>query len=63
MQDALDALRAAGKEVLAPDVARLSPLISQHMNFSGTYHFNLPDNLSAGQHRPLRTPDRSDEEP
>src|SRR5947207_13390276 len=27
MQDALDALRAAGKEVLAPDVARLSPLI------------------------------------
>ena len=63
MQDALDSLRAAGKEVLTPDVARLSPLISQHMNFSGTYHFNLPDNLSSGQHRPLRTPDRPDEEP
>ncbi len=63
MQDVLDALRAAGKEVLASDVARLSPLISQHINFSGTYHFNLPDHLSSGQHRPLRTPDRADEEP
>jgi TnpA family transposase len=62
-QDALDTLRAAGKEVLAPDVARLSPLLSQHINFSGTYHFNLPESLSAGQHRPLRTPDRPDGEP
>ena len=61
-QDALDTLRAEGKEVLAPDIARLSPLVSQHINFSGTYHFNLPDSLSTGQHRPLRTPDRPDEE-
>ncbi len=58
----LDTLRAAGKEVLALDVARLSPLLSQHINFSGTYHFNLPESLSAGQHRPLRTPDRPDGE-
>ncbi len=29
MQDALEALQTAGKEVLAPDVARLSPLTSQ----------------------------------
>ncbi|WP_201364661.1 hypothetical protein [Dictyobacter formicarum] len=49
--------------MLASDVARLSPLISQHINFSGTYHFHLPDNLSAGQHRPLRTPEQPDDEP
>jgi hypothetical protein len=63
MQDALEALQTAGKEVLTPDVALLPPLTSQHINFSGKYHFNLPDSLAAGQHRPLRTPDRPDEEP
>jgi len=47
-QDALEALWATGKEVLAADVARLSPLISQHINFSGKYHFDLPDMLAAG---------------
>ena len=62
MQDALEVLRGAGKEVLDSDVARLSPLLSQHINFSGTYHFNLPESLSTGQHRPLRTPDRPDED-
>jgi TnpA family transposase len=63
MQDALEALRTSGKEVLASDVARLSPLVSQHINFSGKYHFDLPDMLAAGQHRPLRTPDQPDDEP
>jgi Tn3 transposase DDE domain len=63
MQDALEALYATGKEVLASDVARLSPLVSQHINFSGKYHFDLPDMLAAGQHRPLRTPDHPDDEP
>ncbi len=62
MQDALEDVRGAGKDVLDSDVVRLSPLVSQHINFSGTYHFNLPDSLSTGQHRPLRTPDRPDEE-
>src|SRR5713101_10137059 len=62
-QDALEALRAAGKETLAPDIARLSPLVSQHINFSGKYHFDLPDLLAAGQHRALRTPDQRDDEP
>ncbi len=62
IQDALEALRAVGKDVLDSDVARLSPLLSQHINFSGTYHFNLPASLSAGQHRPLRALDRPDEE-
>ena len=61
IQDALEALRAVGKDVLDSDVARLSPLLSQHINFSGTYHFNLPASLSAGQHRPLRALDRPDE--
>ncbi len=63
MQDALEALRGAGKDVLDTDIARLSPLVSQHINFSGTYHFNLPESLSTGQHRPLRTLDQPDEEP
>ena len=62
-QDALEALRTTGKEVLAPDVARLSPLLSQHINFSGKYHFDLSDTLAAGQHRALRIPDQPDSEP
>jgi hypothetical protein len=62
-QDALEALRTTGKEVLAPDVARLSPLLSQHINFSGKYHFDLSDTLAAGQHRALRIPDQADSEP
>ncbi len=62
MQDAIEALRTAGKEVIAPDIARLSPLTTQHINFSGKYHFDLPDNLSAGQHRSLREPEQPDEE-
>ena len=63
MQDALETLRATGKEVLASDVAMLSPLVPQHINFSGKYHFDLPDMLAAGQHRPLRIPVQPDDEP
>ena len=63
MQDAVDVLRGAGKEVLTPDIARLSPLTTQHINFSGKYHFDLPDSLSTGQHRPWRELEQSDEEP
>ncbi|GHO62788.1 hypothetical protein KSC_016800 [Ktedonobacter sp. SOSP1-52] len=62
-QGTLETLRTTGKEVLASDVARLSPLVSQHINFSGKYHFDLPDLLASGQQRALRTPDQPDDEP
>jgi hypothetical protein len=47
--------------VLQEDVERLSPLVLQHMNLQGTYHFTLPESVAQGNHRPLRRP--SGEEP
>jgi hypothetical protein len=37
--------------------------VNTHMAECRAYHFNLSDSLSAGQHHPLRIPDRADEEP
>jgi len=37
------------------DVARLSPLLHDHVNVLGRYDFTLPENIAAGQLRPLRT--------
>jgi len=51
---ALDRLRGAGHAVRDEDIARLSPLIHDHINMLGTYRFALPRQLSAGQFRPLR---------
>ncbi len=45
MQDAIEALRDDGKEMLAPDIARLSPLTTHYIDVSGKYHFDLPDSL------------------
>ena len=59
MSRALDDLRASGHAVRVEDVARLSPLFHDHINVLGRYRFALPDQLSAGQYRPLRDPDRS----
>ena len=55
-QAALDALRAEGAEVRDEDVARLSPLGSEHVGMLGRYHFELSGAVSRGELRPLRDP-------
>ena len=59
-QAALDALRAQGWDVREEDVARLSPLGSEHINVLGRYHFELA--IARGELRPLRDPSLTDEE-
>lgn len=58
MSRALDGLRESGYAVRDEDVARLSPLLHDHINVLGRYRFALPEQLSAGQYRPLRDPNR-----
>ena len=53
---ALAQLRRDGFPVEDADVERLSPLIHDHINLLGRYHFAKPDNLGGGQLRPLRDP-------
>jgi hypothetical protein len=36
------------------DLARLSPLGTNHINVLGRYHFSLPDAIARGEFRPLR---------
>jgi hypothetical protein len=39
------------------DVARLSPLIYEHINMLGRYSFAVPDEVARGELRPLRNPE------
>ena len=52
---ALEQIRGEGIRITAADVARLSPLGFDHLNFLGRYSFSLPEHLRDGQLRPLRT--------
>ena len=55
MQQALEQ-RQETEGVLDPDdVARLSPLLHEHVNMLGRYDFTLPEATAAGQLRSLRT--------
>ncbi len=54
---ALNQLRIRGGEVKPEDVARLSPLEYQHINFLGQYSFALTESIARGELRPLRDPD------
>ena len=55
LQQALEQ-RQETEGVLNPeDVARLSPLLHEHVNMLGRYDFTLPEAVAAGQLRPLRT--------
>src|SRR5438270_3689803 len=56
MDAALTQLRTEGFEVNAEDVARLSPLLYQHINFQGRYAFALSEAVAQGGFRPLRDP-------
>ena len=54
MDAVLEQLRIEGYALKPEDVARLSPLIFDHINFLGRYAFALPDSVAHGQLRPLR---------
>jgi len=43
------------------DVQRHSPLIHDHINLLGRYHFTNPDQDDGGQLRPLRDPRTTDD--
>lgn len=56
MEAALKQLRQEGHTVLDEDVARLSPLVHEHINMLGRYSFAVPDAVARGELRPLRNP-------
>jgi TnpA family transposase len=56
MEAALNQLRVDGFEVKDEDVARLSPLLHEHINMLGRYSFSVPDAVAKGELRPLRNP-------
>lgn len=60
MEAALDQLRRDGYMVVDDDVARLSPLLHEHINMLGRYSFSLPEVVTKGQLRPLRDPMHAD---
>ncbi|BCR26164.1 hypothetical protein KAM429_40070 [Aquipseudomonas alcaligenes] len=56
MTAAVERLKQSGYPVLDEDVARLSPLIHEHINMLGRYLFAVPDEVARGELRPLRNP-------
>ncbi|MDO8606214.1 MAG: Tn3 family transposase [Phaeospirillum sp.] len=56
MDAAIDQLRAEGFDVRDEDLARLSPLVHEHINMLGRYAFTLPEMVARGELRPLRSP-------
>ena len=62
MDAALEQLRREGYPLKAEDVARLSPLIFDHVNFHGRYAFALPESVARGQLRPLRSVGTGDDD-
>jgi TnpA family transposase len=57
---ALNQLRAEGYVAKDGDVARLSPLLHEHINMLGRYSFSMPEAVAKGELRPLRDPADSD---
>ena len=55
LQQALEQWQEMGEHLNPDDVARLSPLLHEHVNMLGRYDFTLPEAVVAGQLRPLRT--------
>ena len=56
LEAALDQLRKEGYPVLEEDVARLSPLIHDHINMLGRYSFSMPEAVARGELGLLRNP-------
>jgi len=59
MEAALNQLRGEGYPVEESDVARLSPLLHEHINMLGRYSFSMPEAVANGQLRSLRDPNDS----
>ena len=59
---ALPQLAREGLPVRPEDVARLSPLMFEHINLLGRYSFAVPEAVQRGQLRPLRNPDEAVDE-
>ncbi|GGG60025.1 transposase [Hymenobacter glacieicola] len=57
LQQALEQWPATEAALAPDDVARLSPLLHEHVNMLGRYDFTLPESIAAGQLRPLRNPE------
>ncbi|GHF60202.1 hypothetical protein HNQ07_004264 [Deinococcus metalli] len=57
LQHALTHLTQTQGPVAPADIARLSPLLHEHVNLLGRYDFSLPEAVAGGHLRPLRTPD------
>ena len=62
MNAILEHLRNEGYPLNPEDVARLSPLMYDHINFLGRYAFALPDSVAQGQLRPLRRRETADDD-
>lgn len=56
MEAVLNQLRQEGGIFLDEDVARLSPLIYDHINMLGRYSFAVSEAVARGELRPLRNP-------
>ena len=56
MDAAIARLRQTGYHVRDEDVARLSPLIYNHINMLGRYTFAVHEAVIRGELRPLRNP-------
>jgi TnpA family transposase len=56
MNAALEQLRKEGFLVRDEDVARMSPLIYEHINLLGRYQFTMHEGVARGELRPLRNP-------
>jgi TnpA family transposase len=53
---ALEQLQAERYPIQPEDVARLSPLVFEHINLLGRYAFAVPESVIRGELRPLRNP-------
>ena len=60
IEAALEQLRQGTQPVHEEDVARLSPLIYDHINLLGRYSFAIPEAVIRGELRPLHNPAADD---
>jgi hypothetical protein len=54
MQEAIAQIASQGQHIELADIARLSPIRWQHINFLGRYDIALPESVAQGGLRPLR---------
>ena len=55
LQRAVDYLRSQGYEPTPSDLTHLSPLVWEHINLTGDYHWEISPTTGPDQFRPLRT--------